>query len=178
MVQFPGINIFKKIQFKPKAIPPVPDEVWTSVVYFIAFGFGSGTMPFAPGTFGTLMAVLFYILLPPMTLTNYAIGLIVFIIASMIICEYVSRRIHVHDHPGMCLDEFAGFFVTMFNAPSGWSWILLGFILFRLFDIFKPWPINVLDKHVPGGFGMVLDDVVAGIFSCAIIQALAWLISI
>ena len=72
----------------------------------------------------------------------------------------------------MCIDEFAGFFVTMINAPHGWTWIVLGFLLFRLFDIWKPWPINFIDEKMHGGFGMVLDDIVAGIFAMFIIQLL------
>lgn len=72
----------------------------------------------------------------------------------------------------MCLDEFSGYFVTMCFAPKGWSWIISGFILFRIFDIWKPWPIRFVDKNIHGGFGMILDDVLAGIYSCIIIQIL------
>jgi phosphatidylglycerophosphatase A len=134
-------------------------------------------MPFAPGTFGTLFAIPFYLLMAPLPLTTYLIITAIFIIASILLCEYISRDIHIHDHPGMCIDEFAGFFVTMIHAPLGMSWVCLGFLLFRLFDILKPWPINWLDKKVHGGFGMILDDVVAGLFAMIIIQIVQFFVS-
>lgn len=181
MALYKVINIFKKLrhakqedsktsQSKQVRTPPVPDIVWQDPLYFIAFGLGSGAMPFAPGTFGTIMAIPFYLLVRPLPLVVYVIFTIVFALFSMWICERVSREIHVHDHPGMCIDEFAGFFVTMIGAPSGWQWVLLGFLLFRFFDIAKPWPIRYLDEKIPGGVGMVLDDIVAGLFSMLIIQ--------
>jgi phosphatidylglycerophosphatase A len=94
----------------------------------------------------------------------------------MWICEKVSNELQVDDHQGMCLDEVVGFLVTMINAPNGIVWILLGFGLFRLFDIWKPWPINYLDTHVHGGVGMILDDVCAGVFSLVTLQFLHWII--
>lgn len=182
MAPFKVINIFNTLKTKlaciktpdkyKEPIPPVPEVVWQDPIYFFAFGFGSGAMPFAPGTFGTLMAIPFYLLLQPLPLWAYLIFVIGFCALSMWACERVSRDINIHDHPGMCIDEFAGFFVTMINAPSGWQWILLGFLLFRLFDIWKPWPINILDKKVHGGVGMVLDDIVAGIFAMAVMMIL------
>jgi len=184
MAQYSVTNIFKTIKTKlsgikfkasTKPVPPIPEAVWRDPVYFMAFGLGSGTIPFAPGTFGTLLAIPFYLLLQPLSLTAYLTFVIAFIIFSSWISERVSRQIHEHDHPGMCIDEFAGFFVTMINAPHGCGWVLLGFLLFRLFDIWKPWPINIIDKKVHGGFGMVLDDIVAGIFAMIIIQILRFI---
>lgn len=151
----------------------IPDAVWQNPLYFFAFGFGSGAMPVAPGTFGTLMAIPFYLLLKPLPLAYYLLFVIVFIVISSIICEQVSREIQINDHPGMCIDEFAGFFVTMIHAPSGFVWVVLGFLLFRIFDILKPWPIRFIDEKIHGGFGMVLDDVIAGLFSFALLQ---WII--
>lgn len=164
--------------FKPpvKRQLPIPEEVWHDYLYFFTFGFGSGAAPFAPGTFGTLLAIPFYLLIQPLSLINYLIFCIIFIILSSLASDIVSKKIGIHDHPGMCIDEFAGFFVTMINAPLGFAWIVLGFILFRFFDIVKPWPIKSIDAHVHGGFGMILDDVVAGLFSCLIIQVLRYLI--
>lgn len=158
------------MQNRYQKIPPVPREVWRHPLYFIAFGFGSGAAPFAPGTFGTLMAIPFYLLLSMLPLTAYLIFVFLFIVFTSWLCDRISRETHTHDHPGMCIDEFAGFFVTMIAAPAGWLWILAGFILFRLFDIWKPWPISVADEKIPGGFGMVFDDVLAGVYACAIIQ--------
>jgi phosphatidylglycerophosphatase A len=156
--------------------PPVPAAVWRNPLYFIAFGFGSGAAPFAPGTFGTLMAIPFYLLLRWLPLTWYLVFLMVFICFTSWLCDRISRDTKTHDHPGMCIDEFAGFFVTMTAAPPGAGWIILGFILFRLLDIIKPWPISYADKHVHGGFGMVFDDVLAGFYAMVMMQGLSYYI--
>src|SRR3990167_6488050 len=165
------------LKSRSKPIPPVPLAVWQDPLYFIAFGFGSGAMPFAPGTFGTLMAIPFYMVLQALPLAAYLIFVIIFCIFSIWICDRVSRDIGIHDHPGMCIDEFAGFFVTMIDAPPGFTWIILGFVLFRLFDIWKPWPIFFIDKKIHGGIGIVLDDIVAGIFSMVGIQLIKILVA-
>lgn len=167
------MSFFKHLPRSTKPIPPIPSNVWTNPLYFIAFGFGSGIAPFAPGTFGTLMAVPFYLLLHYLlTPTAYVVFTLLFIAATAWISDIVSKELKEHDHPGMCIDEFAGFFVTMIGAPTGWAWIFLGFALFRLFDIWKPWPISLIDEKVHGGFGMILDDVIAGLFAAGTIQAI------
>lgn len=170
MARFPATNIFESLIKRKKISPPIPPEVWQNPLYFIAFGLGSGAIPFAPGTFGTLMAIPFYLLLRPLPLIAYIFVVLIFVVFSSWLSDRISREIKSHDHPGMCIDEFAGFFVTMINAPHGFYWIVLGFLLFRLFDIWKPWPIYVLDEKVHGGFGMVLDDIVAGIYALVVMQ--------
>ena len=165
-----AINIFKIAQKYKKRNKPIPEKVFTDWRYFIAFGLGSGAIPFAPGTFGTLMAIPFYLLLQPLPIYIYLTIVILFCIASAILSDQLSKEIDIHDHPGMCIDEFAGFFVTMIAAPSGFCWVLLGFVLFRLFDIWKPWPISLADEKIHGGFGMIFDDVLAGACSLFIIQ--------
>lgn len=155
-------------------VPPIPNTVWKKPTHFIAFGFGAGTLPKAPGTFGTLAAIPFYLAMQQLSHISYFVLLIVIILASIWLCEKVSREIHIHDHQGMCLDEIAGYLVTMFAAPHGIKWIMIGFILFRLFDIFKPPPIKYIDEKINGGIGMILDDVVAGIYSMIIIHILSW----
>jgi phosphatidylglycerophosphatase A len=157
-------------------VPELPDTLWQNPLHFIAFGFGSGAIPMAPGTFGTLFAIPFYLAIQHLSPLHYLIVLMIIIIFSCWLCEKVSREIAADDHQGMCLDEFVGFLVTMFAAPSGWQWILLGFILFRIFDIWKPQPIRYLDEHVHGGIGMILDDVAAGVVSALLLQFLAWII--
>jgi phosphatidylglycerophosphatase A len=166
------INIFKNKK-RHYQVPPIPESVWKNPWHFIAFGFGTGALPVAPGTFGTLLAIPFYLYLSTFSHTVYLILTILITMFSVWLCEKVSREIEIHDHQGMCIDEFVGFFVTMLYAPYGWGWILLGFVLFRFFDIAKPWPIRQIDTQVKGGFGMILDDVAAGIYSCLIIQILA-----
>jgi len=153
---------------------PVPSSVWRKPSHFVAFGFGSGAIPFAPGTFGTLVGIPFYLLLKNLPNSLYLIAVILIALGSAWLCDIVSKEIKVHDHSGMNIDEIVGFLVTMCYAPEGWWWILFGFVLFRLFDIWKPWPINAIDEKVHGGFGMILDDVVAGIFSLIVIQIVRW----
>ncbi len=173
MARFSVTNIFNGLKSRQKTSPPTPPEVWQDPLYFTAFGLGSGAMPFAPGTFGTLMAIPFYLLLQSLPLFFYIFFVLLFIVFSSWLSDRISRNTHTHDHPGMCIDEFAGFFVTMINAPHGVYWVVLGFVLFRLFDIWKPWPIRLIDEKVHGGFGMILDDVVAGIYAMVIIQLIA-----
>ncbi|HSW93773.1 MAG TPA: phosphatidylglycerophosphatase A [Gammaproteobacteria bacterium] len=154
-------------------VPPIPDSIWQKPSHFIAFGFGSGAMPFAPGTFGTLIAIPFYLAICTFSLPVYISLVILITIGSMWLCERVSKEIHVHDHQGMCLDEIVGYLVTMTGVPHGLLWMALGFLLFRLFDIWKPWPIGYIDKKVSGGFGMILDDVLAGVYSLLILNFLS-----
>jgi phosphatidylglycerophosphatase A len=78
----------------------------------------------------------------------------------------------VHDHPGIVWDEIAGFTITMLGAPITWPWLLVGFALFRFFDILKPWPIREADHSLKGGLGIMLDDVIAGVFAGVILFAL------
>ncbi len=150
-------------------VPPIPKSVWRNPLHFIAFGFGTGALPIAPGTFGTLVAIPIYLLLHLLTLQFYLGVTLLIMLASMWICERVSNDIGVRDHQGMCLDEIAGFLFAMIGVPFGWGWIAAAFILFRIFDIVKPWPINWLDQNIHGGVGMILDDVAAGIASCLIL---------
>lgn len=166
--------MLKLIEHYRRKSQPVPATVWHSPLYFIAFGFGSGAFPIAPGTAGTVVAAFFYLGLRYLPLGEYLLFTVIFSLVSIWLLDYLSREIQVHDHPGMCLDEFAGYFVTMINAPWGFAWMLLGFILFRLFDIWKPWPISWLDEHVHGGFGMVIDDIAAGALAMIIMQLLHW----
>ncbi|MCD6040167.1 MAG: p [Gammaproteobacteria bacterium] len=154
---------------------PLPSSMWKKSSHFIAFGFGSGAAPFAPGTFGTLMGIPFYLAMQSLSHVLYLILLVLIILASMWLCDKVSKEIGIHDHSGMCLDEIVGYLVTMYAAPHGILWIWLGFLLFRLFDIWKPWPINYIDEKVSGGVGIILDDVLAGVYSMIILRILSWI---
>jgi phosphatidylglycerophosphatase A len=169
------MNIFKSTK-RNYTVPPIPDSIWKNPWHFIAFGFGTGAIPIAPGTFGTLIAIPFYLYLSTFSHTFYLICTFLVTLFSIWLCEKLSREMQVDDHQGMCIDEFVGYLVTMYGAPYGWGWILFGVILFRIFDIWKPWPIRQIDTHVKGGFGMILDDVVAGVFSLVIIHIVARII--
>jgi len=141
-------------------------------VHFLAFGFGSGLSPKAPGTAGTLAAVPILYLMSFLTNIEYLIVLSTIIIAGVWLCGQSSKMLGVHDHPGIVWDEFAGLLVTMIAVPVTWGTVLAGFILFRLFDILKPWPIGWLDKKISGGLGIMLDDLVAGALALSILQLL------
>lgn len=153
-----------------------PRSVWRNPVHFLAFGLGSGAAPKAPGTFGTLAAVVIYLLFPAMSWPAYALMLVLSFAAGVWLCGKTSADIGVHDHGGIVWDEFVGYWLTMFLAPPGLLWIVTGFVLFRIFDILKPWPIRWLDRHVHGGFGIMIDDVLAGVFALVCLQLLAVLI--
>ena len=155
---------------------PVPDSVWRNPIHFLAFGCGSGTVDKAPGTFGTLAAIPLYLLIQDLSVSNYFLVLILSALAGIFICGKTSHDLGVHDHCGIVWDEFVGYWITMWMAPEGWSYIVLGFILFRIFDIWKPWPISLADKHVHGGFGIMFDDILAGIFAFFALQGVVQLV--
>lgn len=152
-------------------------SIWRNPVYVLAFGFGSGLAPWAPGTFGTLAAVVLYLLFPPMHWSLYLLMIVVTFLLGIWLCGKTSKDLGIHDHGGIVWDEFVGYWVTMFMAPSGWQWVAGGFILFRLLDILKPWPIKWADSRVEGGLGIMLDDVIAGILGALCLHAVALLIA-
>ncbi|MGK0441467.1 MAG: phosphatidylglycerophosphatase A [Pseudohongiellaceae bacterium] len=143
-------------------------------IHCLAFGFGSGLAPKAPGTFGTLMAVPIYLLLLQLPMLAYVLVVLVAFIVGVYLCGKTADDLGVHDHPGIVWDEFVGFWITMLAAPAGWLWIVVGFLLFRLFDIWKPWPIKFLDQKIESGLGIMLDDVLAGVYALILLQAAAY----
>ena len=155
---------------------PSAKTVFSSPIHFLAFGFGSGLSPFAPGTAGTLAVIPIYLLLQTLNIIPYVVVICLICLAGIWICEQSSKKLGVHDHSGIVWDEFAGYLITMIAAPQGWLWIAIGFILFRIFDIWKPWPIRVVDKQIGGGFGIMLDDIIAGVFALISLQILFFII--
>lgn len=150
------------------------NRVWQDPVYFIAFGFGSGLMPKAPGTWGTVAAVPVYLLLMHCNPIVYLILTALAFILGVWVSDKVSNELGVHDYKGIVWDEVVGYVLTMFMAPQGFKWMLCGFILFRIFDIWKPQPIGYIDEKLKGGMGIMLDDVLAAIPAWIIMQLLAW----
>ncbi|MGV3593427.1 MAG: phosphatidylglycerophosphatase A [Gammaproteobacteria bacterium] len=141
-------------------------------VHLLAFGFGSGLAPKAPGTFGTLAAIPLYLVFAQLPLAAYALMLVLAFGLGIWICDKAARDLGVHDHGGIVWDEFVGLWITLFVAPPGWWWIVIGFLLFRFFDIVKPFPISWLDRRVTGGLGIMVDDAVAGSFAWFCLQLL------
>lgn len=153
---------------------PSLKQVFTQPDHFFAFGFGSGLAPKAPGTFGTLAAIPIFLLIQDLSWPVYLSWLIVTFVLGVYWCDRSSKALGVHDHGGIVWDEMVGYWLTMFLAPKGWLWMLIGFVLFRFFDIVKPWPINWLDRKVNGGFGIMIDDVLAAVYAWLLLQLLAW----
>lgn len=139
-------------------------------VHLLALGFGSGLARQAPGTWGTLAGVPLYLLLAPLPVTAYIAASAVLFILGVWICGRAADDLGAHDHRSIVFDEMVGFLVTMVGIPVSWEWILAGFMLFRLFDIIKPWPISMLDRRVKGGLGIMLDDVAAGLAALAVLS--------
>jgi phosphatidylglycerophosphatase A len=142
---------------------PQPREVFRDPVLFLAFGFGAGLLPKAPGTAGTLAAIPLYLWLSQFSQPVYLAAVVLVALAGIWICGSASATLGTHDHPGIVWDEVAGYLVTMIPASGSWISLLAGFILFRVFDIWKPWPISVADRNISGGAGIMLDDLLAGI---------------
>ncbi len=152
---------------------PVPlTTVFSHPIHFLAFGFGSGLSPKAPGTAGTLAALpLCYLcaLLPP---TMYWLITALICLTGLYICGESARKLKSHDHPGIVWDEFAGIFITLGGFSLNWTNLVLGFLLFRVFDILKPWPIAWADKKVSGGLGIMLDDIIAGMMAWIVLYGI------
>lgn len=140
-------------------------RVWRDPRYFVAFGFGSGLMPFVPGTWGTLAAVPVYLLLSHFGTVVYALCTLCILLLGGYVSEIVSKDLGVHDYKGIVIDEVAGYLLSLFLMPVSWSSMLTAFVVFRVFDIWKPFPIGYIDKHVKGGLGIMLDDVIAAVLT-------------
>ena len=151
--------------------------VLTDPVHFLAFGFGTGLAPFAPGTFGSLPGILLFWLTVDFGL-YVQLGIAVALTAvGTWLCGESARRIGVHDHGGIVWDEIVGMYVTLLAAPAtiiGWA---LAFVAFRLFDIVKPWPIRDLDHSIHGGLGIMLDDLVAALYAAILLALYGWLMT-
>lgn len=141
-------------------------------VHLIACGFGSGLAPRAPGTFGTLAALPLWYGLQLLSAPWYWLVLALAFALGVYVCGRTARDLGVPDHGALVWDEFVGLWIALALAPPHWLWVAAGFALFRLFDIWKPWPIRWFDRRVPGGLGVMLDDAVAGAGALAVLAAL------
>lgn len=145
-------------------------QILQDPILFLAFGFGSGLIKKMPGTLGTVAAIPLYWLLIQSSDWIYLAATLVCSLAGIVICDKAAIKLQVHDYGGIVWDEIAGFLITMCWVPFSWQSLLAGFALFRLFDIVKPWPIRWLDRHVQGGLGIMIDDVLAGILAAMVLQ--------
>lgn len=137
---------------------------------FLAFGFGSGLSRIMPGTAGTAASIPIYVALSYLPLPLYIVSVLAAFFIGIYFCHKASHDLGVHDHGGIVWDEFVGFWITMVAVPMTAVNVLAGFILFRIFDMVKPWPISFVDKKVHGGLGIMVDDVLAGIAAAIVLH--------
>lgn len=131
----------------------------------------------APGTFGTLLGLPLFLLLQNLSAYAYAAAVLLLFGLGAWICGIAERQLGRHDHRAIVWDEIVGYLVTMWQAPRGVSWIVAGFVLFRLFDIAKPFPIRRVER-LPGGLGVMADDALAGVYAFLLMQAGVWYLGI
>lgn len=143
------------------------------LTHWLAFGFGSGFAPKAPGTAGTLAAIPFALLLGQLPLPVHMVVLLAAVGIGIHCCGRTAHDLGVHDHGGIVWDEFVGYWLTVAMLPNTALWLALGFVVFRVLDIWKPWPIRVADRSLEGGLGVMLDDVIAGLMAGLILLAVS-----
>ena len=151
------------------------EGVWQNPWSYIACGFGLGLMPKAPGTFGTLLALPIYFIMLNCAWHTYAFITLGFAVFGFYLTQVVAKIFDNTDPKEVVWDEIVGYLITLFLVPACWYYILLGFVFFRFFDIYKPYPISLLN-NIPNGFGIMADDILAGIFSCGLLHLIIWVI--
>lgn len=146
--------------------------------HLLAFGFGSGLAPKAPGTVGTLLGLPLFWLVTAAAADrpNQFILIIAAFLLGVWACARTGRALGVADHGGMVWDEIVAFVLVLMFTPAGWLWTALAFALFRLFDILKPWPIRLADRRLKNGFGVMFDDLLAALYAIAVLEGMQWLV--
>ena len=146
-------------------------DLFSNPSSFFGLGFGSGLSVVAPGTFGTMAAIPIYMILASLGQGVYFTVVVAAVFAGIQICGQTAKQLNSHDHPAIVWDELVGYLLTMLFVPMSLLNMALGFVLFRFFDIVKPWPIKWVDQRVRGGLGIMLDDLIAAVFSGLILWA-------
>ena len=162
------MSIFLKSEYGKNKLSA--KDIMSTPVLFLAFGFGSGLAKKMPGTMGTLAAIPVYLAFIGTNFWVYSVLTILVTVTGIWICEDAAKQLGEHDYGGIVWDEIAGFLITLWWVPFSWNAVLYGFILFRIFDIVKPWPIKWIDQKVDGGLGIMLDDVLAGILAAVVLS--------
>lgn len=140
--------------------------------HLLAFGFGAGLASKAPGTVGTLVGVVLYLILSMLPVALYVLIVAGLFAAGVWAVGSVAEELGADDPPAIVWDEVVGFLIAMIAAPAGIMWIIAGFALFRAFDITKPWPIASFEGRFKGGVGIMLDDLVAGVYTWLILHVM------
>lgn len=155
----------------PSPDPVSARQVFSSPVLLLAFGFGTGLSPRAPGTVGTAAAIPLFLIIEPLSPIVYWVVTGTLLLVGFWICGASNRVLPDRDHAGIVWDEMTGFLIAMGFTRAEWIWIGLGFLLFRFFDIIKLWPASLIDRRFHGGFGIMLDDAVAGLYTMLVLNA-------
>ncbi len=148
----------------------------TNLLMALATGFYSGFLPVAPGTWGSLVGMLLFLPLSRLSLPAYIIVLLILFVVGFFAADAAEKIMDRPDPGQIVIDEIVGMLVTLTGAPVRFTPLILGFLIFRLFDIYKPFPVRWLDQHLRGGIGIMLDDVMAGIYSLVVMQGILWYI--
>ena len=141
-------------------------------VHWLPFGLGAGLLPIAPGTWGSSLAVLLYWLAPPLPPLVHLLGVATAFALGIWLCGISAKRLGTHDHPGIVLDEVVAMWALLAVVPRQASWSILAFLVFRVLDVWKPWPIREADHRIGGGLGIMLDDALAAAVAAAILLSL------
>jgi phosphatidylglycerophosphatase A len=155
------------------SLPPTWRFVFKNPAHCLAFGFGAGLSPVAPGTAGTLVALPLYAVVAPAL--SSALGFAVLgalFVLGIWATGVTGKALGVADHGGMVWDEIVAFLLVLYCIPGTLFWTAAGFVLFRLFDIVKPFPIGWLDRSLKGGVGVMLDDLLAAAYTIASVELL------
>ncbi len=146
------------------------------LIMLLATGFGAGYLPKAPGTWGTLVAIPLHLLLIRLAPAPYGLALAGILVLGFFVAGSAEKIVDRADPGLVVIDEIAGMLITLIGAPSHWQALAIGFCLFRFFDILKPFPIRLVDQRIHGGIGIMLDDVVAGLYSLLLLQLICRLL--
>jgi phosphatidylglycerophosphatase A len=153
---------------------PALPRMRRTAAFWIASGFGAGLSPKAPGTVGTLVAILPWLLLRELPVLAYLAVVIATFALGVWAAQRVIDMLGAEDPGVVVIDEWIGLWITLLLVPPGWVWLVVGVVLFRLFDIVKPWPVGWADRRLHGGFGAMFDDALAGVYSLLALQLLVW----
>ena len=140
-------------------------DVFSHPAFFLATGFGIGLIPYAPGTWGSLLGILLYLALHSlgwMLIWELLIVLLFFFLALMA-CNVTIEKFGIADHPELVIDETVAMMLLLITVPTSSIWVIIAFLTFRILDIFKPWPISIIDAKIKSGLGVMLDDLVAAL---------------
>lgn len=159
------------VPFLPPTVAPAKRQGWDTAAWIACLWFGCGRVPIAPGTAGTLGALPLYLLLRPLGAAWVAMAALVVTVIGVVASSRVARIVGQKDPQFICIDEVAGVLLTWVAAPANWKGTVLGFVLFRLFDMTKPFPARRCER-LSGGLGIVLDDIAAGVWGAAVLVAL------